>query len=505
MTIKRFCSLLMAAAMGLTLIGCGGAPAESDSPAAFDAEENAPAELSANIGQSDADKEPESLPFFASLFHTKKKAVPPSAKTIPGEIAKAVYPTTAPFPNEADYVSANGAFDSEAYFKAYEKWTAVVSARPDLTAEEVAPLNAFFRDSARQFLNGKENRVYSPLNIYMALAMLSNLTAGNSQKQILKLLDAKSADALRAQANRIWNALYTDDGASTTLLGSSLWLNESVRFNADTLKKLSESFYASSYSGKMGSKEFDNALQTWLNEQTRGLLSQQASGVSMSPETLLALATTIYFKANWHDKFNEAATKTDTFHAADGDRKAPFMRQTFTGAYYQGKGFTAVYKYLRDSGMWLILPDKDKTPADLLANNAVMDFLAAPEKYVNISRADISLSLPKFDVSADLNLIAGLKALGITDVFNSAASNFSPMTTDAEKIVIGQAKHAARVKIDEEGCEAAAYTVMMAEATAMMEQPPKVNFTLDRPFLFAVTATENLPLFVGAVQTPIDA
>ena len=225
----------------------------------------------------------------------------------------------------------------------------------------------------------------------------------------------------------------------------------------------------------------------------------------MSPETLLALATTIYFKANWGDEFNEAATKSDTFHAADGDRKAPFMRQTFTGAYYKGKGFTAVYKYLRDSGMWLILPDKGKTPADLLKNNAVMDFLAAPDKYVNLSRADIHISLPKFDVSSDLSLIAGLQALGVKDVFNSAASDFTPMTTDTKEIVIGEAKHAARVKIDEEGCEAAAYTVMMANATAAMQQPPKVEFTLDRPFAFAVTATGNLPLFVGVVQTPLDA
>ena len=378
------------------------------------------------------------------------------------------------------------------------------SARPELTAEEVKPLDAFFRDSARQFLSGKENRVYSPLNVYMALAMLSDLTAGNSQKQILKVLDAKSADAVRAQANRIWNALYTDDGTSTTLLGSSLWLNERVHFNADTLKKLSENYYASSYSGKMGSKEFDAALQAWLNEQTRGLLTEQAGGVSMSPETLLALATTIYFKANWRDEFNKAGTKSETFHAAGGDRKAPFMHQTYTGAYYKGKGFTAVYKPLQNSGMWLILPDKGKTPADLLENNSVMDFLSAPEKALILSRADIVLSLPKFDVTSDLNLIAGLRALGITDVFTTA-SDFSPMTTDTQGIIIGQAKHAARVKIDEEGCEAAAFTVMMADATAMMEAPPRMEFTLDRPFVFAVTGSANLPLFVGAVQTPVDA
>ena len=491
MRLKRFFSLMMAAVMGLALAGCGGAPAE-------DARLSA---LSADAPKFDADPEPESLPFFASLF--KSQPTEDSPAPIAGEIAKAAYPEVAPYPHEDDYVSANGTFDSEAYYEAYEKWSAFAEARPDLAAEDVEGLNAFFRDSARQFLKGDENRAYSPLNVYMALAMLSGLIAGNTQAQILKLLNAPTPDALSQQANRIWNALYTDDGTSTTVLGSSLWLNETVSFHADTLKKLSETFYASSYSGEMGSPEFDAALQAWLNGQTRGLLAQQAGGVKMSADTLLALATTIYFKANWHDKFSEHATKPDVFHAVGGDRNAPFMRQTYTGNYYRGDGFSAVYKALNDSGMWLILPDKGKSPADLLESGAAMDFLANRGK--SGSRAQISLSLPKFDVSADLDLIGGLKALGVTDAFNGNVSDFSPMS-ETKGVEIGQAKHAARVKIDEEGCEAAAFTVMMAAATAAMQPPPPVDFTLDRPFLFAVTSAQGaLPLFVGAVQTPLDA
>ncbi|MBR3569610.1 MAG: hypothetical protein IKN96_02255 [Oscillibacter sp.] len=489
MRIKRFLSFLMAAAMAWTLIGCGGAAAAEDGLSALNAD--APA--------FDAEPEPESLPAFAAMFGAKQ-----AARASAGEIAKAVYPQAPAYPKEEDYVSPNGAFDSEAYFEDYERWSDYAAARPDADEKDADALKAFFRDSAKQFLQGDGNRVYSPLNVYMALAMLSGLTAGRSLTQILKALNAKSADALGEQANRIWNALYTDDGASTLLLGSSLWLNKTVSFNADTLEKLSKTFYASAYSGEMGSREFDAALQAWLNEQTRGLLSEQASGVKTAPETLLALAATIYFKANWHDQFNEAATKPDTFRAVGGDVQAPFMRQTYTGNYYKGKGFSAVYKPLRDSGMWLILPDKGKTPADLLKNGAAMEFLSSAKK--SGARSEIALSLPKFDVSADLDLIDGLKALGVTDVFDSANSDFSPMITGSKGIEIGQAKHAARVKIDEEGCEAAAFTVMMAEATAAMERPPRVEFTLDRPFLFAVTSVQaGLPLFVGAVETPVGA
>ena len=63
-------------------------------------------------------------------------------------------------------------------------------------------------------------------------------------------------------------------------------------------------------------------------------------------------------------------------------------------------------------------------------------------------------------------------------------------------------QHAARVKIDEEGCEAAAFTAIIADATAAMPQElPVVEMDLDRPFAFAITGADGLPLFVGTVNT----
>ena len=56
--------------------------------------------------------------------------------------------------------------------------------------------------------------------------------------------------------------------------------------------------------------------------------------------------------------------------------------------------------------------------------------------------------------------------------------------------------------VDEEGVTAAAYTVILAPGASM---PPEeeVDFVLDRPFLFAITGVDNLPLFVGLVNRPV--
>ncbi len=70
------------------------------------------------------------------------------------------------------------------------------------------------------------------------------------------------------------------------------------------------------------------------------------------------------------------------------------------------------------------------------------------------------------------------------------------------KLHASKVQHAARVKIDEEGCEAAAFTAIIGDATsAMPEDLPVVEMELDRPFAFAITGADGLPLFVGAVNT----
>ncbi len=112
----------------------------------------------------------------------------------------------------------------------------------------------------------------------------------------------------------------------------------------------------------------------------------------------------------------------------------------------------------------------------------------------------VDLSVPMFDVALDLDMTEKLKKMGITDVFDPTISDFSLMTNDTEAY-LSQAKHTARAAIDEEGVTAAAFMVMMANgAAAPLEE--EVDFTLDRPFVFAITGADGLPLFVGIVHQP---
>ena len=178
------------------------------------------------------------------------------------------------------------------------------------------------------------------------------------------------------------------------------------------------------------------------------------------------------------------------------------MHQSGMGNYYRGENFSAVYRALRNSGsMWFILPDEGVSVDEVLASDEYMQLMLNPWDWDEASTPEINFSVPKFDVSSQIDLIDGLKSLGVTDVFDPSISDFTPMTTDVDEIYIKQALHGARVAIDEEGVTAAAYTVMIADAGAAMPDE-EIDFTLDRPFIYAITTNDNLPLFTGVVNNP---
>lgn len=419
-------------------------------------------------------------------------------------VALAEYPEMAPYPDENDFWN-DDTFDDESFSEVYDAWWADRRARIDQPEGYADGYDDFCAASLRQFLGdgSGENRVYSPLNVYLALGMLAELTDGASRQQVLDLLGCDSIETLRQRASGLWNANYCDDGAVTSILGSSVWLSDSVTYVQETLEQLARTYYADAYTGKMGSDEFNEALRSWLNDQTGGLLKEQVDSIALQPDTILALATTIEYRARWNSEFSESNTAPGTFHSADGDVTCDFLHQSGTNTYYWADQFSAISRSLQESGrMWFLLPDEGVDVEALLDDPQALDLLLhGGENWENQKFLIVNESIPKFDVTSQMDLIPDLQALGVTDVFDETVSDFSPMVEDTDGIYVSQVRHDARVAIDEEGVTAVAYTVILTSGSA---EPPEeeVDFTVDRPFLFGITSQTGQLLFVGLVQTP---
>lgn len=431
-----------------------------------------------------------------SVLVTTLVACTPSNAASNLAIAKPVYPEAVKAPGE-------GATDKD--FDAYQAYN---EKRIEAGKGNPKAMKAFYKKTLAQVLGASKaagsdsgkNAVYSPINVYLALAMLAETTDGNSRQQLLDLLGEKSISSLRKRVQNLFIANYQDDGECTSLLANSLWMNEALQYNQKTLETLAKKHYAYSFAGKPGSKEMNKALQGWINEQTHDLLKDQAASLELDPSTVLALVSTIYYKAVWSEQFNKEATDQKTFHVPTGDKKVDMMHLVESFPYYTGKNFEAVALPLRNSGsMWFFLPKKGVTPAKLASDAEVLSLLTDTENYKDFSYPQVTLSLPKMDAVSDTDLIKDLKKLGVTDIFGSGG-NFSPLMEDAANIFVSQIEHAARVKTDEDGVEAAAFTAIVLSKAALPTQ--RVTFTVDRPYYFAITGYTGDLLFTGVVNDP---
>lgn len=416
------------------------------------------------------------------------------------ELAAPSYPEAAPYPDETQFEKANGDFDDEGFDLVWTAWRDSRRAQTEQAAVYQGTLDGFLPAAARTLLaGGDENRVCSPLNVYLALAMLAECTGGESQSQILALLDANDLPTLRSRASALWNANYCADGATTSLLANALWLNQGVDYRRETVDRLATDYHAAVYQGQMGSADYDAALQTWINDQTGGLLAGPAATLHLPEAGVMALSSTILFRAKWSGEFSAQRTEPGTFHAPGGDETCDFLHADRQG-YYYGTQFGAIHLDLENSGyMCLMLPDEGVSVDDLLADAQALGFLLGDGTQAESAYVITHLSIPKFDVSGDTDLLAALRTLGVTAVMDDG--DFSPLLGGAEA-ALTQAQHAARVCIDEKGCTAAAYTVMVTCGAAA---PPEeeVDFVLDRPFLFSICGDDGEPLFVGVVNHPL--
>ena len=87
-----------------------------------------------------------------------------------------------------------------------------------------------------------------------------------------------------------------------------------------------------------------------------------------------------------------------------------------------------------------------------------------------------------------------MKELGVRAAFDAQVADFTPLTD--VPAFLSNVRQAARVKVDEEGVEAAAFTEMSVCTSSL--PMGVVEMKLDRPFIFAIYDQHDLPLFVGS-------
>ena len=396
--------------------------------------------------------------------------------------------------------------DREDGFDAY--WAAR-ERNMEAAGEASIQLRDFYREASARFLAAEdENQIWSPANAAVALSVLAETASGSTRQEVLDLLGVRDVETLREYIGGMWESANKDDGHNFSALANALWLDSDMDYDQAVMDTLAGEYHASVYQTELGTGRGNRAIQSWVNNNTGGLLKQASKGIDVSAQapaidTALALASTVHLQAKWSDEFSGARSTNNVFHGAVSDTDVTYMnKKEEQMEYFWAEDFGAVGLFMKnDLKMWFFLPDEDKGVSDILNDEDYLTVMACgAETYENHKQMKVNLSIPKFDISDSLDLKTGLRELGLSEVFDENGGDFGTTFQTDLPIFVSRVNQASRVTIDEQGVTAASYIELGWGAGAAAPVDEIIDFVLNRPFVFAIATIEGVPLFIGAIN-----
>ncbi len=299
-----------------------------------------------------------------------------------------------------------------------------------------------------------------------------------------------AADALRSLSAML-DALTT--GESVTFRApNTIWVQSGLPLRPEFTGQLTGAAATLADADFAGAPEAARAeINRVIAEQTGGKITGLLPPGTIGSLTRLVLASAVYLKAAWTNPFPESATRDAPFYPDGPDRPGltvPMMHGTAPRAYLRGDGYQAVLLPYQGASlaMAVVLPDGPLAALRPKISAAGLGgLLASPATH------QVALSMPRFRLEAEFDLIPALQQLGVSQAFGDDA-DFSGIT-QAEPLKISAVAHKAYIDVDEQGTEAAAATAVIMRASAALRMPPPITMVVDRPFLFAIVDTADRP------------
>ena len=344
-----------------------------------------------------------------------------------------------------------------------------------------------------------QNLILSPLSITYALGMLNNGAAGQTQQEISTVLggaDVGSPEAINLFCRKMMTESGLLDPTTKVSIANTIYVNEPYQLKPSFVEKANTYYDAQPERRDFHDGQTVDVINQWASDHTQKMIEKVLDEETFNPDNVSYLLNAIYFKGAWQNKFDEKNTKEEVFDHAGYTKELttmPMMSQAEEFAYAEDDDYQAIRLPYGNGAysMTVLLP---KLTGSKIVNTVPQVPTAAQFGQLcrNMRSTMVYLKLPRFETKTDMFLNDVMSALGMPTAFTLRAE--FPEFCNVETY-IGLMKQVARIKLDEQGTEAAAVTVI-AQSTGM---PHYAEFHATRPFLYVISEQSTGAIFfVGA-------
>ena len=334
--------------------------------------------------------------------------------------------------------------------------------------------------------------ILSPISITYALGMLNNGAAGETLQQINKVLGFNNADEVNAFCKKMLTEALQLDKQTKVQIANNIYVNKYYTLNPVFVEKANDFYDAQPETRDFADGKTRDVINQWASDHTEKMIEEVLSEDEFDPAAVSYLLNAIYFKGTWEVQFKKEETKEEAFKSTG--EKVPMMhlKQQFL---YADKGDYEALKLPYGNGaysMTILLPKDGKTTYDIAQSLTSESWKSMWKSGVPSEGTIVDVKLPRFETNTDLDLVKIMSRLGMPKAFTASAEfpNFCNVPT-----YIGQMKQVARIKVSEEGTEAAAVTVIGMKNSVTPSEPIHVNFHADHPFIYIISEQSTGAIF----------
>jgi serine protease inhibitor len=360
-------------------------------------------------------------------------------------------------------------------------------------------LELFSRVAGEADIN--KNTTVSPLSVSLALAMTYNGAQGETKTEMEKAmkLSGLTPEQINNSHKALVEALQSGDPQVVLEIANAIFHRSGMTIEPDFIKTNQDYYSAKVNALPATSNEALKAVNDWVAQKTHDKIPTILDQVD--PQTAMILLNAIYFNGIWKTKFDEKATHNLPFNFADGTQKeVPTMKLENSLEYTSNDLFSAVNLPYGNGQfqMTVLLPNEGKTTKNMIAQLNTDNWRGWMKSFKS---GDCVVTMPRFKFSWDMELNDVLKTMGMQKAFTSMA-DFSGICKDGG-LYIDKVIHKTYIDVNESGTEAAAVTAVVMRFTSSLEPDLRKYFTVNHPFLFAITEkTTGAILFIGEVTNP---
>ena len=339
------------------------------------------------------------------------------------------------------------------------------------------------------------NPVISPLSAYFALAMTALGADSNTAEEFSAVLGMEALPLARALAS-LYAHLTNTAGQTVLNISNSIWVNQKTPVIAEFNYTTRRYFGAPAFTRDFGTQATINEINNWIYNATEGLIGDVIEELCPVDDVML-LINALYLLARWSWPMRMGAMPFYPAGAAAVQVPSVSNFYRYLPIYVAPHFMAALLPFDDDrTGFLLVMPTDGTSLRDFAGTHCLYEILQSVEP-----QQSVQVQLPTLSKEFELTMNDFLESMGLYSAFSPGLARFPYLAQTSLPVFISEVRQVIRLELDNDGIEAAAVTVVHAQA----ESAPMFTISLDfnRPFLYGIfDLPTGVPFFMGAVDDP---